>query len=326
MGRIAAISYIFIFFYNFSMIIFASGRTDIPAFYSEWFLNRVRAGFVDVRNPYAPQKVTRYRLDPKVVDCIVFCTKNPAPIIQHLDELKDFGIYFFVTITPYKKEIEPNVPEKSKVIESFAELSQKIGKEKVCWRYDPIFVDSAYTVAAHIREFKKMCAALSPYTSRCIISFVDLYSKTKRNFPELKEVSEDDQKFIAGSFSRIAFEYGIEVESCAEKLDLSPYGVKKGACVSKEIVENVTNERLLKCGVQNLRKHCECLPMRDIAYYNCCPYLCKYCYANYDENLVRKNFARHNPKSSFLIGESRADDIVSEAKQESFRDLQLYLF
>ena len=171
-----------------------------------------------------------------------------------------------------------------------------------------------------------MCAALSPYTSRCIISFVDLYSKTKRNFPELKEVSEDDQKFIAGSFSRIAFEYGIEVESCAEKLDLSPYGVKKGACVSKEIVENVTNERLLKCGVQNLRKHCECLPMRDIAYYNCCPYLCKYCYANYDENLVRKNFARHNPKSSFLIGESRADDIVSEAKQESFRDLQLYLF
>ena len=308
------------------MIIFASGRTDIPAFYSEWFLNRVRAGFADVRNPYAPQKVTRYRLDQKTVDCIVFCTKNPAPIIPRLDELKGFGIYFFVTITPYKKEIEPNVPEKSKVIESFARLSQKIGKEKICWRYDPIFVDSTYTVASHIREFKKMCATLSPYTSRCVISFVDLYSKTKRNFPELKEVSEDDQKFIAGSFSRIAFEYGIEVEACAEKLDLSPYGVKKGTCVSKEIVEKVTNERLLKCGVQNLRKHCECLPMRDIAYYNCCPHLCRYCYANYDENLVRKNFARHNPKSSFLIGESSPDDIVREAKQESFRDLQLYLF
>ena len=148
------------------MIIFASGRTDIPAFYSEWFINRIRAGFVDVRNPYVPQKVTRYRLEPKIVDCLVFCTKNPKPLIPYLDELKNFGTYFFVTITPYGKEIEPNVPEKQTVIETFAELSQKIGKEKVCWRYDPIFVDSTYTVATHIREFKKMCEKLSPYTDR----------------------------------------------------------------------------------------------------------------------------------------------------------------
>lgn len=308
------------------MILFASGRTDIPAFYSEWFANRVRAGFVDVRNPYYPQKVTRYRLDPKLVDCIVFCTKNPAPFIPFLDFFKNFAIYFFVTVTPYEKDIEPNVPEKSNVIESFSRLSQKIGKEKICWRYDPIFIDSKYSVAFHIREFKKMCAALAPFTSRCIISFVDLYAKTLKNFPELKEVSESDQKFLSGSFSRIAGEYGIEIEACAEKVDLSGYGVKIGECVSKDLIENITNVRLLHKEKQNLRKNCACLPMRDIAYYNCCPHLCKYCYANYDEKLVAKNFSLHNPKSSFLIGEAKDGDILKEAKQESFKDSQLYLF
>lgn len=308
------------------MILFASGRTDIPAFYAKWFVNRVRAGFVDVRNPYYPQKVTRYKLDPKVVDCIVFCTKNPAPILPYLDELKDFGIYFFVTITPYEKDVEPNVPEKSQVIKSFASLSEKLGKEKVCWRYDPVFVDSKYSVAFHIRAFKKMCEELSPFTKRCIISFVDLYSKTKKNFPELKEVCENDQKFLAGSFSRIAGEYGIELESCAEKIDLSMFGISPGECVSKELIEKISDAHLSFNGHQNLRKNCSCLPMRDIAYYNSCPHLCKYCYANYDESLVRKNFALHNPESPFLIGESKPGDIIKEASQKSFKDNQMFLW
>ena len=306
------------------MILFASGRTDIPAFYSEWFANRVRAGFVDVRNPYWQQNVTRYVLDPKVVDCLVFCTKNPAPILPFLDEFSRFGIYFFVTITPYEEDIEPNVPQKSRVIESFIELSQKIGKDRICWRYDPIFIDSKYTVAAHIREFKKMCALLSPWTERCIISFVDLYAKTKKNFPELKEVSEADQRFIAGSFSRIAGEFGIKIESCAEKNDLSVYGIKPGECVSAGLLENITGSHLLKHEKQNLRKHCACLPMRDIAHYNSCPHLCRYCYANYDEKTVQKNYAMHDPESSFLIGGAKPGDIVKIAKQASLKDSQLY--
>ena len=308
------------------MILFASGRTDIPAFYSEWFFNRIRAGFIDVRNPYFPQKVTRYSLNPKVVDCILFCTKNPAPLIPHLDELKEFGIYIFVTITPYGKEIEPNVPEKSATIKAFAEISDKLGKDKICWRYDPVFINSTYTVATHIREFKKLCQSLCQYTDRCIISFIDLYSKTKRNFPELKEVSETDQRFLAGSFARISSACGITVESCAEKLDLSHYGVWPGECISRELLERITNARLLKDAHQVLRKHCNCLPTRDIGYYNSCPHLCKYCYANYDEKTVRKNFALHDPNSSFLTGNSRPDDIVKEAKQKSFKDTQLFMF
>lgn len=313
-----------VLFYNLGMILFASGRTDIPAFYSEWFINRIKAGFVDVRNPYCQEKVTRYELNPRVVDCIVFCTKNPKPLLPFLEELKDFKIYFFVTITPYGKDIELNVPEKGAVIESFKELSRKIGKEKVCWRYDPIFIDSFYSVAFHIRAFKKLCTLLSPFTDRCVISFVDLYEKVKKNFPELKEVCEEDQKFIAGSFSRIADEYGLSIESCAEKLDMSSYGVKAGECVSKELMEKLTSSRLLFTGKQVLRQNCTCLPMRDIAHYNSCPHLCRYCYANFSEKTVQKNYALHDPSSSFLIGNSKAGDIVTKAKQESFRDPQLY--
>src|SRR5574344_2000043 len=136
------------------MILFASGRTDIPAFYSQWFLNRIHAGFVDVRNPYYGEQVTRYKLTPNLVDCIVFCTKNPAPLIPHLKELNEFGTYYFITITPYGKEIEPHVPDKAEIINSVHELSECVGKEKICWRYDPIFIDKTYTAAAHICSFR----------------------------------------------------------------------------------------------------------------------------------------------------------------------------
>ncbi|MGI5058762.1 DUF1848 domain-containing protein [Treponema pectinovorum] len=308
------------------MILFASGRTDIPAFYSEWFVNRIKAGFLDVRNPYHKEQVTRYSLDPRVVDCLVFCTKNPKPILAHLDEFEDFGKYFFVTITPYGKEIEPNVPEKDEVIKSFIELSKIVGTKKICWRYDPIFVDSTYSVATHIREFKNMCEKLAGYTNRVIISFIDLYAKTAKNFPELKEVSLADQKFLAGAFSSIASKFSMSIETCAEANDLSAFGVKAGACVSKNIIEAATGLRLAQTGTQRLRKHCSCIPMRDIASYNCCPHLCKYCYANYDENSVKKNYSKHNPASSFLIGEAQSGDIIHLAEQKSFRDFQQLLF
>ncbi len=292
-------------------------------------MNRVRAGFVDVRNPYYGEQVARYKLTRDVVDCIVFCTKNPAPMIPHLEELKEMGLglYFFVTITPYEKDVEPNVPEKGSVMDSFCELSRILGKDRVCWRYDPIFVDSKYSVSFHIKAFRQMAEKLRGYSDRCIISFIDLYEKTKKNFPGVKEVSESDQKFLASSLSRIAFENGIKIESCAEKVDLTSCGVEQGACVSREIVEKAAGIHLLpKIGLSVLRKHCLCLPTNDIGAYNSCPHLCKYCYANYDARLVEKNRALHNPDSTFILGESKEGDIIKNAKQKSFRDEQLFLF
>ncbi|MBQ6779943.1 MAG: DUF1848 domain-containing protein [Treponema sp.] len=311
------------------MLLFASGRTDIPAFYAEWLMNRLRAGFVDVRNPYYGQQVTRYKLTPDVTDCFVFCTKNPAPMLPYLDELRSFGfgLYFFVTITPYGKDIEPNVPEKSAVIDATIELSERLGKERVCWRYDPIFVDQTYSVSFHIREFRKMAEALRGATDRCIISFIDLYEKTKKNFPGVEEVSLSDQQFLAQAFSRVGEETEIRIETCAEKADLSAYGVEAGACVSRHWIERATGFSLVSpLPRQNLRQHCGCIATHDIGAYNSCPHLCRYCYANYDAALVRKNFARHNPKSSFLLGEAAESDEVHEAKQVSLRDRQLGLW
>ena len=308
------------------MIINTGQRTDIPAFYSEWFLNRIKEGFVCVRNPYDPQQVSRYRLDPSVVDVIGFCTKNPTPMFQYMDLLQDYGQYWFVTITPYGRDIEPNAPDKHRMLEIFKELSGKVGVNRVCWRYDPIFIDSTYTVSAHIRAFRTMAETLAPTTDRCIISFIDLYEKTKRNFPELREVSEVDQRFLAQAFSSIGRETGIQIESCAEKLDLSDYGIQSGACISRTCIEGATGIRLLPhIAAHPLRKHCACLPTHDIGAYNSCPHLCRYCYANYDARLVAKNHALHDPDSPFLLGGALPGDVIHDARQQSFRDTQLLL-
>ena len=157
------------------MIIQTGMRTDIPAFYHEWLLNRIKEGFVLVRNPYNPSQVTRYSLSRDVVDLIAFCTKNPAPMLPHMDILKPYGQYWFVTITPYGKDIEPNVPDKQKVMEDFRKLSDTVGVDSVGWRYDPIFVDEKHSVVWHIDQFERMSQTLDGYTKTCVISFIDIY-------------------------------------------------------------------------------------------------------------------------------------------------------
>ena len=171
------------------MIINTGMRTDIPAFYSEWFMNRIREGYVLVRNPYRQDWITRYELDPEVVDCIAFCTKNPAPMLKYIDELKRFHQYWFVTITPYGKDVELNVPPKEQVMQNFITLSKAIGVNCVGWRYDPIFIDSTYTLERHLSDFETMCRTLSGYTEVCVISFIDIYEKVTRNFPQARTVN-----------------------------------------------------------------------------------------------------------------------------------------
>ena len=156
------------------MIIQTGMRTDIPAFYSEWLVNRIKEGYVLVRNPYNPVQVTKYRLSPEVVDLMAFCTKNPEPMLKYMDILRPYGQYWFVTITPYGKDIEPNVPDKNKVMEDFKRLSDIVGVDSVGWRYDPILTDRIHTAQWHIAEFEKMASCLSGYTKTCVISFLDL--------------------------------------------------------------------------------------------------------------------------------------------------------
>jgi hypothetical protein len=207
------------------MIINTGCRTDIPAYYSEWFYNRIKERYVLTRNPYYPEQVIRYRLTQDVVDVLSFCTKNPEPMLARLDEINHFRQLWFVTVTPYEKEIEPNVPEKTLVMESLKKLSAKVGARAVGWRYDPIFITDKYTVAFHIKSFEKMADNLSGYVNQCVISFIDLYEKTKRNFRGVREVKREEQELLAQKFSEIGEKYGIVIRTCCENSNLQKYGV-----------------------------------------------------------------------------------------------------
>lgn len=310
------------------MIIQTGMRTDIPAFYSEWLLNRIREGYVLVRNPYNQDQVTRYSLSPDVVDLVTFCTKNPAPMLPHMEELKSYGQYWFVTITPYGSDIEPNVPDKEQVMEDFMKLSDIVGVDSVGWRYDPILVDETHTVDWHIEQFEQMAKCLSGYTKTCVISFIDIYKKVERNFPEAREVSKVDRIQIGKEFIRIADQYGMTIRPCAEGDDLEEYGADCSGCMTVN-----TYETALHCHLNvpkrksNQRNgQCACLLGVDIGAYDTCGHLCKYCYANSDREAVKRNMLRHDPTSPLLIGEVQETDVIHNAVQSSWIDKQMSIF
>lgn len=309
------------------MIIQTGMRTDIPAFYSKWLINRIKEGFVLVRNPYNPSQVTRYSLSPKVVDLMVFCTKNPAPMLPYMDYLKPYGQYWFVTITPYGKDIEPNVPDKRKVMEAFKRLSDIVGVDSMGWRYDPIFVDLRHSVEWHISQFEDMAKTLSGYTKSCVISFIDIYKKVERNFPEVGEVFQKDRLTIGKAFIEIAGKYGMIIRPCAEGNDLEAYGADCSGCMTVKTFETALHAHLNvpKRGKNQRNGACACLLGTDIGEYDTCGHLCRYCYANANSALVKKNMKKHNPESPFLIGNIDPDMVVHNANQFSWIDGQLRL-
>ena len=291
------------------MILNVSGRTDIVAFYSNWFINRLKEGYVYVRNPFYPKKVSRINFSD--VDGLVFCTKNPIPIIDKLDDIK-IPFIFHVTLTPYKKDIEPNVPPKGKIIKAIKELSEKIGKDKIWVRYDPVFINDEYTLNYHVKNFDRMCELLDGFVDKTIISFLDMYQNVRYNMPYLrpKTLTEDDYKAIGTNFSNSAKKHGMTVQTCAEKRSLKEYGFKVLDCVTKEIASALTGKNNFKTWTARKGK-CKCVSMVDIGAYNTCPHMCKYCYANYDETKVKDNIKKHNPNFPLLIGNVSEEDEIT---------------
>lgn len=309
------------------MIIQTGMRTDIPAFYSKWFLNRIREGYVLVRNPYNPSQVTKYSLSPEVVDLIAFCTKNPAPMLSHMDVLKSYGQYWFATITPYGKDIEPKVPDKEKVMEDFKRLSDIVGVDSIGWRYDPIFIDGKHSVEWHISEFEKMAETLSGYTKSCVISFIDIYKKVERNFPNAREVSKQNRITLGKELIRIADRYGMIVRPCAEGNELESFGADCSGCMTVNTFESALHSHMdVPKRKSNQRNgQCACLLGVDIGAYDTCGHLCRYCYANTNAALVKENMRKHDPSSPFLLGENMPGDIIHKAQQKSWIDGQMRL-
>ena len=294
------------------MILNVSGRTDIVAFYTEWFINRYKEGYVDVRNPYYPKQVSRIYFDN--VDLILFCTKNPLPIIKYLKDINK-QVLFHVTLTPYNKDIEPNVIDKSKIIEGIKEISKIIGKDNIYIRYDPIFISDKYSIEYHKKALIKLCALLDGYVNKIIVSFLDEYKNVKKNknILKYKYLTKDDYKEIGLSFSKIAKEHNMTIQTCFEDQNLIEYGFIKGECLSHELAYKLTG-KTYKSWQARKGKKCNCVEMVDIGSYNSCNHLCKYCYANFDEKEINSNINKNNKNSSLLIGELEQDDIVKERR------------
>lgn len=295
------------------MILFASGRTDIPAFYSNWFINRVKAGFVDVRNPFNQKLVSRIYFSD--VDLIMFCSKNPLPMINKLDILK-VPVLFHVTITSYGKDVEPNIPDKRLIIEGVKKLSLVLGIDNVVVRYDPIFLSDKYNVDYHIKAFDKLCKNLNGYVNKIIVSFMDEYKnvRSNKNILKYRAITKEDHKKIGEAFSKSAMDNGMSVQTCFEDEDLTEYGFVKGECLSHELAYILTGKKFKSSNVRKEKK-CECVQMVDIGDYNSCMHMCKYCYANYDEKAVSSNFERHDDNSSLLIGNIQSDDVIKVRKK-----------
>ncbi len=291
------------------MILSVSMRTDIPAFYSEWFINRYHEGFVDVRNPFNKNLVSRIFF--KDVDLILFCSKNPLPILPYLKEITQ-PILFHITITGYKEDIESNIHNKKEIIDSVKEISKIIGKQNTIVRYDPIFISNQYSIEYHIKAFKKLCELLTGYIDKIIISFIDNYKNVRKNKNKLqiKEFTEEDYKIIGTEFSKIAHSNGIKVHTCFEDRNLVEYGLDKGECLSHDLAFKLTGKTNFKNWTARKEKKCNCVQMVDIGEYNTCSNFCFYCYANYDEEKVLKNKEKHDPKSSLLIGYLSNSDII----------------
>lgn len=318
---------------SYSVILSVSRRTDIPNYYSEWFLNRIKEGYLYVRNPMNASRISKIPLSPEVVDCIVFWTKNPEPMLDMLDGLKDYRYYFQFTLTGYGREIEPGIPHKKKrMIPVFQRLSRRIGKEKVIWRYDPILFTDKYTPDYHLKAFEQIAEELQGYTSKCVISFVDCYAKNKKSMNALQAfyLPQRELAAFAKEIARIAGKRNIEVASCAEEIDLSACGIAHNCCIDKTLIEQIIGCKIKAGKDKNQRKECGCIASIDIGTYNTCKNGCLYCYANRyahghaggGAHAVR-GASLYDVSSPLLCGRITEADKITERDVKSCREMQI---
>ena len=274
------------------MIISASRRTDIPAFYAPWFFNRLREGYLLVPNPFNPKAVSRISLDPAVVDCIVFWTKNPAPMLPRLRELERYKYYFQFTLNPYGADVENRLPDLSRRIETFKRLSDAIAR------------------------------ALRDHTAKCMLGFIDHYRHIRGALGELGvgPLRRDEIEVMAQSFVRTLEPYSVALETCTVKVDLRHLGIPSGMCIDRGLVERIAGYPIAAKKDKNQRQVCNCIESIDVGTYETCLNGCAYCYAikgNY--NTAEYNRRRHDPDSPLMIGRPGGDDVIRDREMKSLR-------
>ena len=261
------------------MIISASRKCDIPNYASDWFIESIKKGTITFpMNLFMERSIN---VTPDNTDCIVFWTKNPEPMMSRINELSDYTYYFQFTLTGYSKRIEPGVPDKHHMIEVFKTLSSMIGKEKVIWRYDPIFIFDVYNVEYHKRAFSQIAAALDGYATRCVFSFIDLYGKVAGNMARIhgRAPDADEAEKLVCFMAAHAKTHNMEIETCAEQGEFSKYGVNKGHCIDAKLIYSLTGKRIDESKDNGQRTLCGCCKSVDVGTYHTCKNGCIYCYA-----------------------------------------------
>jgi DNA repair photolyase len=299
------------------MIISASRRTDIPAYFSDWFMNRIRAGYFYRLNPFNAHQVKRINLKPKDVDIIVFWTKNPKPLIKHLLELDELGYryYFQFTLNSYNHHIEPNVPPLAERIETFRRLGELVGPSRVIWRYDPIILSSETSFDFHAESIGNIASALNGSTNRLVISFLDFYGKVAGRLKDLERhcgisihdirdgVYRTELMELLSQIKHIGDKNGLSIFSCAEDLDLSEYGILHGSCIDGALIQTLVERQASFANDKSQRGSCQCVESIDMGMYNTCSFKCKYCYASGNDKLIGLNLSKHNVDSASIIGD-----------------------
>jgi DNA repair photolyase len=298
------------------MIISASRRTDIPAFYADWFMNRVREGYFYRVNPFNSKQVTGFSLKAEDVDAICFWTKNPRPLIKHLPELDERGLnyYFQFTLNPYDNAFEPAVPPLQERIETMTELAERVGPERVVWRYDPIILSSISSIAWHLEQAERIARRVKNATCRLVFSFYDFYGRGQGRLNKalqgtgitLEDITAPDHResleLIARGFKDIADRYGLQIFSCSEDADLDSIGIQHGACIDGTLIRTLFGVNAATGKDKNQRKSCNCVKSADMGIYNTCHFRCAYCYANFNEGMIENNCRKHYLDSPSLLG------------------------
>ncbi|MBE3575790.1 MAG: DUF1848 domain-containing protein [Firmicutes bacterium] len=298
------------------MIVSASRRTDIPAFFAQWFMNRVNGGYFYAANPFNPRQVKGYSLLPEDVDAIVFWSKNPRPLMKHLDVLDSRGYryYFQFTLNDYPSILEPHIPSFSNRLQTFKELSSRLGPARVIWRWDPIVISSVTPAEYHLQHIEKAAQALQGCSARLVISFLDFYGKvadrlerlTRRTGIVFRDLTLPEHRGellnLAGRIREIGDKYGFGVYSCAEAVDLTEAGIPHGACIDGDLIRRLFGIKKKMRKDRGQRPECLCAESVDVGVYNTCSHGCAYCYANFSEQSIRRNLAKQVPGSPLLIG------------------------
>ena len=297
------------------MIISASRRTDIPAFFGEWFMRRIEEGYFTSVNPFNPRQTRTVSLLAEDVDAIVFWTKNPRPFLRRLDDLdaKGYNYYFLFTLNDYPKVFEPGMGPVDKRINTFTEISRKIGRQRVIWRYDPVVISSATPVEYHLDKISHIAHRLREYTDRMIISFLTFYGKVKKRLENvtvehgiefqniLEQPFREDLYRLSRNIKEIALHSGLEVQSCAQPACVKEAGISPGSCIDASLIRRLFAIEKVFPKDNRQRKECLCAESVDVGAYNTCSFFCAYCYANLSETAVKNNLAKHCNESPSLI-------------------------